>query len=434
MRMSAGRVKRSDQMTHLFPSGGSIKKSIDDLHDEQATFKAEEHFHSRGFWQALARHPWFSNGIMLLIVLNTVWIAVDTDCNKADILSKAPPLFQVVDNLFCFFFFFEIVTRFMALRNKCVVFRDTWFLFDSFLVALMVWETWILVFLVAVLGLDMDSANGRAASVLRIFRIFRLTRVARTARLLNSIPELLILAKGIAVSMRSVFIILCLLLLVVYIFAIIFTEILEESPLKEAKFDTVPDSMNFLLVQVLCGFDPDFLTSMRQNHIIGYALMLMYLLLSQLTILNMLIGILCDVVATVADVEKEEAFVRDMEAKVEALAQSLDTEQTGCVTKDEFDQVIHRQDVLQNLSDMGVDVVGLVDFASFVFHECEELSYNNFLHMVLKFRGAKTATVKDIMDMRKQLSMQHSHIMQASGWNQEAQEFLHDGTIMEKQV
>mmetsp|Transcript_123250 Transcript_123250/g.217355 ORF Transcript_123250/g.217355 Transcript_123250/m.217355 type:complete len:129 (-) Transcript_123250:5-391(-) len=92
----------------------------------------------------------------------------------------------------------------------------------------------------------------------------------------------------------------------------------------------------------------------------------------------------------------------------------MDSSGDGCVTKVEFDAVMEKPDLLASLTEMGVDVVGLIDFATFVFNECEELSYNNLLHMVLKFRGAKTATVKDVMDMRKQLSMQHTRLMETS--------------------
>merc|ERR1711912_210524 len=107
-------------------------------------------------------------------------------------------------------------------------------MFDSFLVGLMVWETWIQVLLYKLQGSPADSKGpggpGRSSSVLRIFRIARLTRVARTVKLLHSMPELLILVKGMTVAMRSVIAILCLLLLTIYIFACVFVQLLAGSP------------------------------------------------------------------------------------------------------------------------------------------------------------------------------------------------------------
>jgi hypothetical protein len=60
----------------------------------------------------------------------------------------------------------------------------------------------------------------------------------------------------------------------------------------------------------------------------------------------------------------------------------------------------------QDLNEMGIDVVSLIDFATFVFQECTELTYNDFRHMVFQFRGHKNATTQDVMAVRKQLSMQ----------------------------
>ena len=74
---------------------------------------------------------------MALILVNVIWIAIEVDHNKADILCQAAPVFQIVDNLFCFCFSFEIAVRLLAFNRKSNAFRDMWFVFDAFLVSLM---------------------------------------------------------------------------------------------------------------------------------------------------------------------------------------------------------------------------------------------------------------------------------------------------------
>merc|ERR1712066_88379 len=98
---------------------------------------------------------------------------------------------------------------------------------------------------------------------LRVVRILRLSRIGRMERLLRSTPELYILVKGMVSAMRSVCSTMGLLFIMIYIYGILFTQLLADFKFKKAGiFETVPQSMNFLLLQVVCGFDPDFMTSL----------------------------------------------------------------------------------------------------------------------------------------------------------------------------
>jgi len=400
------KMKRSDEMTHLFPRVSDVRNTVLGMLNKPR-HNVEDLYHETGFFQAVARSPAFNNFALFVIVCNTFWVAIDTDLNKASVLCEAPLIFQVVDNTFCVFFSCEMMIRFMSFRLKKLAFGDSWFVFDLFLVALMVWETWVLVFMYVVLDVRPDKGANNP-SVLRVFRVFRLTRVARTARLLSSVPELMILAKGMFIAMRSVVAVLCLLALVIYVFGIIFVELFsgEAGAAVSGKFDNVPQSMNFLLLQVITGFDGDFLRALLDEGWLYYVLFLLFYIFASLTIMNMLIGILCDVVATVAESEKEDALVSEMENTITGLAVSLDIRRRHSISKEEFDKIIEHPEMTLALNDLGIDVVGLMDFAFFIFQECDELSYSDFQHMAFQFRRAKTATVKDVMDIRKQLSMQ----------------------------
>lgn len=53
------------------------------------------------------------------------------------------------------------------------------------------------------------------------------------------------------------------------------------------------------------------------------------------------------------------------------------------------------------VSEIGVDVVELLDLSDFIFKDQVELTFADFLHLVLSFRGTNGATVKDIVELRK---------------------------------
>merc|ERR1740121_2736337 len=85
-------------------------------------------------------------------------------------------------------------------------------------------------------------------TILRIARLLRLSRMARMVRLFKAMPELLILMKGIAAAMRSVFFTLLLLMLLLYVFGIAFKQLTADATIGPDKFGTVIDAMYTLLI------------------------------------------------------------------------------------------------------------------------------------------------------------------------------------------
>lgn len=50
---------------------------------------------------------------------------------------------------------------------------------------------------------------------------------------------------------------------------------------------------------------------------------------------------------------------------------------------------------------MGVDVVGLVDYSDILFRDNSSLDFADFIRLVIQLRGNNSATVRDIVDLRK---------------------------------
>merc|ERR1719262_1334721 len=83
----------------------------------------------------------------------------------------------------------------------------------------MILETWLMPFLEAVV----IDGEGGGVGPLSALRLLRLLRLARVGRLMRFVPELKKLVKGMIKAARSVVFILIFLVLVIYVFAIIFT-------------------------------------------------------------------------------------------------------------------------------------------------------------------------------------------------------------------
>lgn len=373
----------------------------------QPIYDVTNFYTTTGIWQAIARSHVFENMTLCVIAFNAIWIAVDVDLNDASVLHEADPIFIVVDNFFCIYFVIEITIRFRAFAVKRNCLRDIWFIFDTFMASLMVLETWILTFIFLIFDIDISNGgDGGAgnASVLRVFRFARLVRLARVMHVCRALPELMVVIKGMAVATRAVSCTVALMLLIVYVFAVLFRQLTDGSALGERFFESVPIAMRFLLLH---GTTPDLAETAVAIWDEGafYAfLFLVFILVVTITVMNMLVGVLVGVVQTVSAVEKEGAMVAFMKNNLLTILnkmQEQDEDHNGLMSKDEFTVLLENKDALRALGHIGVDVIGLLDLADFIFRDGQELPYQEFMELVMQLRGSNTATVKDIVDLRK---------------------------------
>eukprot|EP00435_Cladocopium_sp_Y103_P037208 s1613_g9.t2 len=386
-----------------FPDADALKRALKQNLSKEA-YDVSQFYWETGCCQRIARSSCFENLTLLMIAINSVWIWIDTDLNKSSTLLDAEPVFIVVENLFCVYFCVELGFRFGAFRFKRDCLKDAWFCFDSLLVGLMVFETWILTIVVAAIGSALSSP-----SFLRVLRLFRLTRMARMARLLRACPELFVMLKAIGVAFRSVMFALLLLLGLVYVFAIFFTQTLDG---KHESFKTVSVSMNTLLLNGALPDQSDLVNSLMDEHWFFYGLILTYLLLASLTVMNMLIGILCEVISVVSHVEKEAIKLNAVKASLHRILEETGADSDGDkkLNRQELEMLLGNKKAVATLHDVGVDLLALVDLMDFIFEQNEDLTFEEFMGIVLDLRGDNAATVKDIVDLRRFVSSQTKKI------------------------
>jgi len=385
----------------VFADAAAMKEKLRQaLHAPE--YNVADYYHETGCWQKIARSFIFEHLTLAVISFNAIWIAVDTDQNTADTLINAEPVFQIAEHSFCLFFSFEWLCRFMSFKEKRSCLKDGWFIFDSCLVFLMVMETWVLTIVFLFFASGNSSGLGNV-SIVRVLRLLRLTRMARMARLLRAMPELMILIKGMFVAARSVFFTLLLLVTFIYVFAIAFTQLVGEGEMKDKYFPNVGKSMSTLLLSGTLPDHADTVVDISEDNMLYAAIFLFYMLLGSLTVMNMLVGVLVEVVSVVSSVEKEQMVVNFVKVQLAQMMKTsgLDANHDNLISKSEFQTLLEKPEAARALQDVGVDVVGLVDFTDFIFKDGVELSFPNFMEMVLQLRGSNTATVKDIVDFRK---------------------------------
>mmetsp|Transcript_10437 Transcript_10437/g.18794 ORF Transcript_10437/g.18794 Transcript_10437/m.18794 type:complete len:649 (-) Transcript_10437:237-2183(-) len=343
-------------------------------------------------WGRIVTTQLFENTALLLILSNAIWIGVDVNYNVKDAESQTRDVpkefFQIGESLFCIAFIAEMVLRILAHEPRVSFFTDPkhapWNIFDFSLVVLMIFETWILAY---AFNLE-DNDDFRFLSSLRLLRLLRISRVFRL------VPELGIMVKSLMAAVRSVSSTAVLAIGIMYIFAILLTQwvksydedrvcLVEDDAGNLTQiciqdwFGTIPDS--FLTLAQILVFDDTFeiVRPIFKEDVRTGMLLVVYMLIVSFTILNMLIGIICDIVS---ETEKEEKQ-KMLRIEVEEIFKYIDAEGKGVIVRDEFesaDRALVRLEamgigktVLQNAFDIldrdGVGKLELADFVAMIF-------------------------------------------------------------------
>lgn len=336
----------------------------------------------------------FQNFTLFVIVLNGLWIGVDVEWNHESLRKndKLPlePLSVIVEHAFCFYFTFEILVRIFAFGKGNM--KDPWFLFDFVLVLFMVIETWVMAIIEAIMG-------GGADGILSKFSCLRLLRLTRLTRIMTSLPELLTIVRGIVNATKSVTIVLLFMVLLMYVFAIVFTAqigdpdapehdlepywVRDDDPTGVELFGTMFDSMMSLFTRGLLGDNlAETLVAIKDmGGANAYAcemgedddgnpaetctrsggelwlmwVFILFMCLSAFCLLNMLVGVLCEVIAETAKEEDESNQISDLQMNIYDSFKAIDESGDNIISKTEWAHMRATESVRKSFLRIGVE-------------------------------------------------------------------------------
>jgi len=366
-------------------------------------YNVHNEYWETGIAQKIARSQRFENLTLGVIVINAVWIAIDTDENDAVTLLDARWVFRIADTLFFGYFAVELIIRFAAFQRKKRSLRDPWFVFDSSLVTLYFFDPFVMTFAAAVTGGSIDLPT----SLLRLFRLFRLTRLVRMMR---SLPELMILVKGMVTASASVSYTLGLLMIVTYIFAIAMAQLSIGTSFREQYFQGVALSMYTLLIygtflDSLAGFTD----AVREESTICLMMLTVFAIISALTLMNMLVGVLCEVVSAIARTETEALLTEKVHETCCKVLEEIDSNHNNLISFEEMQLLFENKDAQRVFASARVNIYDLVDVAEDFLHrdgKKRQMRVDDFMNMVLDCRASKKATLKDVMVLRRRINTQ----------------------------
>lgn len=383
-------------------------------------------------WAApLVTSPLFFCISMSMVFVNSLWIGIDADDDSGTTLYESSPYKIVIENMFCIYFFAELFLNVSVLQRMRQIFHSSWLTFDLTLVFLMVCETWLVPLVLFAAGVQGDSSIGvpRQLAVLRIVRLLRLTRLGRIVRLLRWMPEVMMMLKGIAAALRSVFTTILMLVVLLYVFAIIFKSQSEDNEALREFFPTVLGSMYRLLMHGSfldnCTDAMDLIST--ENQALA-TVFLCFIILSSFMVLNMLVGILCDVVREVSLAEKDKTARTGLKTMLLGVLEAYDKEDDEHIAHEEFTLLLTNPEIHGILTRFGVDVNDLMSLKDVLFQDkkavtshgqrvdnensipLKKLSFAEFIEVVMRLRGGNNASVTDIVDLREYVRQRFDHL------------------------
>jgi len=218
--------------------------------------------------------------------------------------------------------------------------------------------------------------------------------------------------KGMVTAAATVSYILGLLLIFTYVFAIAMTQLSFGTEFREKYFNGVALSMYSLIVYgTFLDSLADFCDDIRAESTPCLIAVTVYVVLASMTVMNMLIGILCEVISAVAEEEKETMITEKVYEKFGAILKGLDKDGDGTISFREVEVIVENRDALAALNSVNVDPGDLIDVAEdFLIEQGKEMSFDDFMEMVLGLRGGLQATLKDIYFVGKRFNKKFTEL------------------------
>jgi hypothetical protein len=366
-------------------------------------------YHKDGCATKIATNSYFEYTTLFVILLNAVWISIDLDNNDAQALLYAHPVWIVAENLFCLYFCFDVVVRFMAYKKAKYCLKDPWFPFDVSLVAVMIIETWILTLILLAMGGEGASFDAGSVGIIRTLRLAKVVRVTRMAKLVRKCPEVLVLVKAVGVASRTVMFVFLLIFVILYIFAVVFRQLTKGESIGDEWFPGVPASMNTLLLDGIMPTTAAWVHDISGADASLWPLLLFFLILVSVILMNMLVGILVEIIGAVATAEKEGEIVALLSEKLQAatLREGLadfELDPDLLISRDMFHDILRNDVVRKVLEDADVDVKALDILRHVVYDDVvpttnsngeDGIQFKDIIDITMDLRGHVPSNVKN---------------------------------------
>lgn len=355
----------------------------------------------------MVHHPLFESIFAFVVVTNAVFIGIDVQ-RSVDHGDPRPTEFRVIQYLYAAIFTVELLLRLAADGLHFFCSEDwAWSWLDLFIVLSSLWEV-----VVDITGSsDLDAIAG--VSGLKSFRIVRLSRILRTAQFVSIfrfVIALRVLITSILHTLKALVWAMTLLVLIVYVFAVLFTQAVSDyradsntallhQDAAQRYFGSLVDSMLTLFMSLAGGVSwEQALAPLREISAIWVICYVGYIAFTYFAVLNVVTAVFCQSAIESAQNDQvtlmqnmlmnKEKHVR----KIQELFGRLGATDDGHITLQMFEENINSDSVTTYFEALGLDVWDAWSFFKLLDSDGGgSVDVEEFFMGCLRFRGQAKA-------------------------------------------
>ena len=216
----------------------------------------------------LKESPFFQYLVISIIIFNAFTIGINT----YELGEFTKSVISILDYSITVFFVIELLIRFIGEPKKINFLKSGWNIFDTLIV------------LISLIPISNSSS----------FLLLRLLRVFRVLRIISIIPELKLIIEALLGSIKRVFYVSLLLFIILYIYATI-GSILFSSDIPQRWNDVGVSMITLFQVLTLSSWEQVMLP-LQEVYWWAWIYFFSFIIICGITMLNLLIAILVDVV------------------------------------------------------------------------------------------------------------------------------------------
>jgi hypothetical protein len=232
--------------------------------------------------------------------------------------------------------------------------------------------------------------------------------------------------KGMFVATRAVGSAMLLLIVAIYAWGIAMHSFMKDDEAVSEYWGTVTRSMMTLLANGTLGDSIGTVMRGVDNNKMALAALVLFVIFAMLTVLNMLVGVLCEVVTEVAHFERDNATLMKLKSTLLVMLKRLDADGSGDISKREFMELFLDEEAQAVMDELNIDIPHFIDVMEMQFElaEDDEVKITLIMHLLIEGQGDRPTTMCDLAAESTflQWSLQSAFAQAENGRNQMLEE------------